>query len=150
MNSFFTKEISGVIIRSYLRLEGALDMAYVGFLALGVFVGCVAVLGFKQAENDFAKGGTAILAAALGGVAIAFSDKLAAVVKAPESIFMYPIGLLVAVPWFYMPEVLKLGDDSSKKGLVRLMYLAIAGTVLVTILAAGLAFIPPFRALLNN
>jgi len=124
-------------------------MAFVGFLALGVFVGCVAVLGFKQAENDFAKGGTAILAAALGGVAIAFADKLTPVAKAPESIFMYPIGLLVAVPWFYMPEVLKLGDDPSKKGLVRLMYLAIIGTVLVTILAAGLAFIPPFRELLG-
>jgi len=124
-------------------------MAFVGFLALGVFVGCVAVLGFKQAENDFAKGGTAILAAALGGVAIAFADKLTPVTKAPDSIFMYPIGLLVAVPWFYMPEVLELGKDPTKKGLVRLMYWAIVGTVLVTFLAAGLAFIPPFRQLLG-
>jgi drug/metabolite transporter (DMT)-like permease len=124
-------------------------MAFVGFLALGIFVGCVAVLGFKQAENDFAKGGTAILAAALGGVAIAFADKLAPVAKAPDSIFMYPIGLLVAVPWFYMPEVLKLGDDPNKKGLVRLMYLAIIGTVLVTILATGLAFFPHLRASLG-
>ena len=120
-------------------------MAFVGFLALGVFVGCVAVLGFKQAENDFAKGGTAILAAALGGVAIAFADKLTPVTQSPKSIFMYPIGLLVAVPWFYMPDVLKLGEDPSKKGLVRLMYLAILGTVLVTVLAAGLAFIPSLR-----
>jgi hypothetical protein len=48
---------SGAIFPS----AGALDMPYVGFLALGVFVGCVVVLGFKQAQNDFAKGGTAIL-----------------------------------------------------------------------------------------
>jgi drug/metabolite transporter (DMT)-like permease len=124
-------------------------MSYVGFLALGVFVGCVAVLGFKQAQNDFAKGGTAILAAALGGVAIAFANQLGPVAKAPDSIFMYPIGLLVSVPWFYMPDILQLGSDPNRKGLVRLMYLAITGTVIVTMLAAGLAFIPPFRKLLG-
>ena len=103
----------------------------------------------SKPENDFAKGGTAILGAALGGVAIAFADKLSPVKAAADSIFMYPIGLLVAVPWFYMPEVLKLGDDPNKKGLVRLMYLAIIGTVLITILATGLAFIPSLRALLR-
>ena len=83
-------------------------MAYVGFLSLGIFEDCVAVLGFKQAENDFAKSGTTILAAALGGVTIAFTDKLWPVVKDdPNRIFMYLIGLLVAAPWFYVPEVLQ-------------------------------------------
>jgi hypothetical protein len=117
-------------------------MAYVGLLALGIFVGSVAVLGFKQAENDFAKGGTAILAAALAGVALTFLDKVTAVAKNPDSIFMYPIGLLVAVPWFYMPEVIKLPQKI-------LMTLAIVGTVFVTALATSLAFIPPFRAILG-
>lgn len=129
-------------------------MAFVGFLALGLFVGCVAVLGFKQAENDFAKGGTAILAAALGGVAIAYSDKLAAVATKPECVFMYSIGLLVAIPWFYMPDILDFGLG---KGSVAgdappptmrhriLMSLAITGTVLVTLLATALAFVPEFR-----
>lgn len=113
-------------------------MAYVGLLALGLFVGCVAVLGFKQAENDFAKGGTAIIAAALSGVALAFLDKIAPIATKPDSIFMYPIGLLISVPWFYMPEVLQLPNK-------HLMIWAIIGTVFVTILGTSLAFIPPFR-----
>jgi drug/metabolite transporter (DMT)-like permease len=120
-------------------------MAFAGFLCLGVFVGCVAVLGFKQAQNDFAKGGTAILAAALGGVAIAFADKLSPVAEDPESVFMYPIGLMVAVPWFYMPDILELGKDSSKKGYVVLMWLAISGTAVLSILAGLLALFVRFR-----
>jgi hypothetical protein len=130
-------------------------VAYVGFLALGLFVGCVAVLGFKQAANDFAKGGTAILSAALGGVAIAYSDKLSPVSSDPRSIFMYPIGLLVAIPWFYMPNILEFGlGAGSSTGSVTtppstrhrvLMGLAIIGTVLVTLLATLLAFVPAFR-----
>jgi hypothetical protein len=66
-------------------------MAYVGLLCLGIFVGSVAVLGFKQAENDFAKGGTAVLGAALGGVAITFLDRYMPIGNAPDAIFMYPI-----------------------------------------------------------
>lgn len=114
-------------------------MPYVGMLALGIFVGCVAVLGFKQAENDFAKGGTAILAASLGGIAVAFLGKLQLIATSnADCIYMYPIGLLVAVPWFYMPEVINLTNK-------KLMYWAIAGTVLVTLLATSLAFLPPVR-----
>ena len=116
-------------------------MAFVGFLTLGVFVGCVAVLGFKQAENDFVKVGAAIFAAALGGTPIAFANKIYALTKAPDSIFMYPVGLLVAVPWFYMPNIISLGTNHP-----RLRNWAIAGTVLITGLAVALAFIPAFRA----
>lgn len=129
-------------------------MAFVGLLALGLFVGCVAVLGFKQAQNDFAKGGTAILAATLGGVAVIFLDKLRLVVGInAECIFMYPIGLLIAVPWFYMPDVLKLGDemgpDKQYKGPL-IMWLAITGTIVVTALGVCVAFVPEFRRWLDR
>jgi hypothetical protein len=67
-----------------------------------------------------------------------------------------PFGLLVSIPWFYMPEVLGMataqpGKDGqpAQAGHPRLMILAIIGTAIITALAVALALIPAFRAMLR-
>ncbi|HTV81022.1 MAG TPA: hypothetical protein VME18_00095 [Acidobacteriaceae bacterium] len=127
-------------------------MAYVGLLALGLFVGSVAVLGFKQAQNDFVKGGPAILGAALSGVAMVFLERFLPKGTAADAVYMYPIGLLVAVPWFYLPEIIEFGVGSAEAQLRHraLMTLAIIGTVAITALAATLSFVPEFRQWINR
>jgi hypothetical protein len=127
-------------------------MEYVGFLCLGLFVGCVAVLGFQQAQTNFTKGATAILAAALGGVAIGFVDKLIPVASSRDSIFMYPVGLFVAIPWIYMRTIVELWNeqkDTNGNVVQRrhpvMTILALIGMLVVNVLAMLLAFSPRFR-----
>ncbi len=117
-------------------------MAYIGMFALGWFVGSVVTLGFTQAQNDFLKAGTTILGAALSGVAIAFLDKINAVGNARDSIFLYPVGLLIAVPWFYMPQILARPEKLIKWG-------GTVGTVVCTIAAVLLALFPDVRRLVQ-
>ena len=120
------------------------NVAFVGMLALGIFVGVVVTLGLKQAVNSpdsFIKIMGAVLTATFSGAVVAFMDKYKGPVE-PKSFFMYPIGLLVALLWLYFEDVWKQSN----------WFLSVGGViciVLITLIAAAVALVPPLRKLLD-
>lgn len=105
-------------------------MEFVGMFAMGLFVGSVEVLGFKTVQNDFVKTSAAILSAVFGGVVLTFLKDLDRENK--ESIYMYPVGLLIALPWFHIKEMIAEPQPILQWG-------SIAGTVIATIFAIVLS-----------
>jgi hypothetical protein len=119
-------------------------MAFVGMFALGIFVGGLVTLGFRNASTsvgDFLKVLSAVLTGTFGGAVIGFIDKYAAPGSAkidPMSLFMYPVGLLVALLWLYAADILQQPTWIKRCGIGALFT--------ITIVAALLALWPAFRA----
>jgi hypothetical protein len=114
-------------------------MAFAGMFALGVFVGGIVTLGLKftSSYDAFIKVMGAVLAATLSGVAVGFMDKYKGSAQ-PESFFMYPIGLLIALLWLYFPDVENQTNPLVKWG-------GMVSIVIVTIIASFLALGPACR-----
>jgi hypothetical protein len=127
-------------------------MAFVGMLAMGIFVGGVVTLGLRKAATtigDFLKMMTGVLTAAFGGVVVTFMDRFrpggpSTGAIDSRSFFMYPVGLLIALLWLYFEDVWTWGQPHP-----GLRWIGPAFIVLITILAAALALLPGFRAALG-
>ena len=74
-------------------------MSYLGLLSLGAFVGGLLITGIDQIRSlpDFRKVVTTILGAACSGGVLVFLESK----ETGEALYMYPVGLLLALLWFY-------------------------------------------------
>ena len=121
-------------------------MAFVGLLALGLFVGSIITLGLQHAAESVGAYKTVvgvIIATAFGGLVLAFLNKAQSMKNVDaQSFFMYPIGLLLGLMWIYFPAIKSQPSPTLRWGGIVLL-------VLITALGALLALIPPFRRLLG-
>jgi hypothetical protein len=119
-------------------------MANLGMLMLGVFVGTFLTLGIGviDSQDSWAKMVGTVLGAAFGGVVMVFIDKWSTE-PIGNAKYMYPVGLALMVPWFYMKQVMELvrSPDELIRGIGKLGLGAIAVfTVAVAILVIPHAF----------
>lgn len=117
-------------------------MAYIGLFSLGLFVGCVVMLGFYQAQNNFLKPGVTILGAALSVVIIIFLDQLGGVATDHKSVFMYPMGLIITVPWCHMPSIITWKNPYARCGFIVV-------TIIFTVAVFALVLFPQVRGLVQ-
>ena len=77
-------------------------MGYLGFLCLGAFVGGFLVLGLSYMTGlvQFQQLLATILSAAFGGAVFGFIQYLGGS-QVGESVYMYPVGLLLSLLWYY-------------------------------------------------
>lgn len=122
-------------------------MAYLGFLALGVFVGTLICVAIGKTTNwtDAVKLVTALIGAALSGVVFTFIQWMHNQSFGP-SIFMYPVGLAWSLIWLYAYEAL---INLKEKGNLQIIgWLHISGMVIATVLVLLLLLSKDFRNLL--
>jgi hypothetical protein len=121
-------------------------MIYLGMLALGGFVGGLLTWGlqFVQAWRDFSKAVTFILGAAFSGASFGFLQYLLKTNPAGAAASTYPIGLLLALMWFYASIAIDniRSQDRQRK---ILGWGHIAGLVAINMAAAALVLPPAFR-----
>jgi hypothetical protein len=114
-------------------------MDYVGLFCLGIFVGSIAAVGlrFISDANTWKQGMTAMIAATLSGATVLFVDRY----KDSAAIGAYPMGLLIALIWGYIPVA--VANIKSNQKVERVIgYLHLSAAVVATLLASGL--IVPF------
>jgi hypothetical protein len=115
-------------------------MENLGMLSLGSFAGGVLCLGLPLKPEDFKieelmKVTLFVLSTALTGPIFTWIGKLGGALKLGESLFAYPIGLLLALLWYYVRmSLLNLGSDNKNIKLVAIAH--IAGVTILTLAAA--------------
>jgi hypothetical protein len=114
-------------------------MAYIGLFSMGLFVGCVVMLGFSRRRDNFLAPGVTVLGATLAAVMIVFLDQIGGVAADHKSVFMYPIGLITAMPWCHIQSIFAWKNRFARYG-------CILGTTILTLAALALALSPQVRA----
>ncbi len=117
-------------------------MAYIGLFSLGLFVGCVLVLGSSRMRTNFLTPGVTSLGAMLSAVLIVFLDQIGGVATDHKSVFMYPIGLFVAMPWCHLPSIVAWKNPFARFGFIL-------ATAILTLAALALAFSPQVRGIVQ-
>ncbi len=117
-------------------------MDYLGFFALGGFVGGIVTYGLHSIKGyaNFEKAIIIILAAALNGPVVLFIDKI----HSGQALSTYCVGLLIALMWAYATVALK-NLRNKNPSLRQLGRLHIIGVVLATLISAALVIPPAFR-----
>jgi hypothetical protein len=121
-------------------------MAYIGMLALGAFIGGLLIIGldFMRSRNEFQKILFTVLGAAFSGVVMEFVRWVARTADSDvrRGISAYPLGLLLALLWWYaagnaIPNI---------KGANRFLgWLHLIGVVIITVVVTTLVLPPAYR-----
>ncbi|MEO0344982.1 MAG: hypothetical protein AAF229_01885 [Pseudomonadota bacterium] len=109
-------------------------MNYLGMFTLGGFVGGLLTLGIDKQKTltEYTKLITTVLGAAFSGVVMGFIGYLGKL-QIGDAIFMYPVGLLLALLWFYSGVAMD-NIRSDKDYLKRLGYAHMAALATITLL----------------
>jgi hypothetical protein len=125
-------------------------MAYLGMLCLGGFVGGLLVVGldFLTGLENWQKVVATIIAAAFGGAVFGFIQYLGGT-KPGDALFMYPVGLLLALLWYYGRYAITNIQSKNAASMFLgwghlLVLLALSG------LALALVLFPAFRSVLGG
>jgi hypothetical protein len=115
-------------------------MENLGMLSLGSFAGGVLCLGLPLKPEDFKieelmKVTLFVLSTAIAGPIFTWIGKLGGASKLGEALFAYPIGLLLALLWYYVRmSLLNLGSNNKNVKLVAFAH--IVGVTIMTLVAA--------------
>jgi hypothetical protein len=124
--------------------KGRDRVAYLGMLSLGGFVGALLTLGVNHIDgySTFAKLVATVLGGSFSGVVMQFVDKHLGGKKMGSARFIYPVGLLLALFWLYVPALVDLATSETTKWIGRS---GIVGVVLATLVALLLVLPPAFK-----
>lgn len=123
---------------------------YLGMLAAGAFVGGLLTLGLDliQGWATYQKVITFVLSAAFSGVVFNFIG-YAGGQKVGNGLFMYPVGLLLALMWFQVPAA--TANIRGTEGVLHLLgWGHLIALVVITLIAAALVLPPAFREAQRN
>ena len=123
-------------------------MSFIGMLALGIFVGSIISIGVLKTTDWSKLQGlfVTILGSALSGAVFAFINYLGGT-KLGDAVFLYPLGLLLALMWAYARAAAQ-HIQAPDKSLRLLGWLHLVGLLIVTGATTSLLFSPSLRELL--
>ena len=113
------------------------NLEYIGMFSLGAFVGGIINYGLNSIEStkSYAKVVTTSFGAAFGGSLILFLEKFDR--SDDDSIYMYPIGLILSLLWGQIVETIntRIGADEKGKQIIGWIHLtAVSGlTIYLTV-----------------
>lgn len=125
-------------------------MTYLGMCCLGAFVGGVLALGidYIKTRTTYLQLSVAIIAAALSGTVVGYFDYLARQ-GSNQGLFTYPIGLLLALLWYYarfgVGYIIRGNPVQRTLGSLHLCAIAIA-TIAALVLVFPVAYVEVIRA----
>lgn len=119
------------------------NIEFTGMFCMGAFVRGVLNYGLSKIEDDnsFSKIVTTIFGAAFSGVVFVFLELLIKndeATTSPKNIYMYPLGLIMALLWAQIPRTIENYLNSEKKilkiiGVIHFIFLS-ALTIYIFIL----------------
>jgi asparagine N-glycosylation enzyme membrane subunit Stt3 len=120
-------------------------MDILGLFCLGCFLGSIAVVGlrFMNTQGTWVQGLATTITATLSGTAVLFIKEFHAAIGA------YPIGLLIALLWVYVPDAITK-ISSSKKTDKAIGWLHLVGVVVVNFVAAAIVVPPAWSEVLKH
>ena len=106
-------------------------------LALGTFIGLIAtlVLPFINGIGDWQGVLASIIGACFGGLVATFITNQSQ--RAPDAVFMYPVGLMLGYSWQQTPALAKMLQDPSG-WMVFLGVVGLLGNIILTLFAVVL------------
>ena len=116
------------------------NIEFVGMLCMGAFVGGVLNYGLSKIKDDnsFAKIITTIFGAAFSGVVFVFLEKLVNKTSTNSlQIYMYPIGLILALLWAQVPYTIEnriKSDDIYVKIIGIIHFIGVSGITIFLII----------------
>jgi hypothetical protein len=118
-------------------------MAQLGMLALGAFIGGILCLGLPVTQSvgtdEFIKLAGFVITSALTGPVFTWVGKLGGIQQLGDALFVYPIGLFLAMLWFYVRlSISNLAAPETDIKVVVVSMLHIAAITAVTLVAAYL------------
>lgn len=117
------------------------NLEYIGMFSMGAFVGGILNYGLAHiADNKtFLKISTAILGAAFSGVVFVFLQFLLPEhANLEKYVFMYPVGLLLALLWLQVPESINNRIAAGRTSLRVVGWIHFISVTLITILILSL------------
>ena len=127
-----------------------MNLSYFGFFALGTFVSGIIIVGLRSVKNDpgayvQVSASTAFSALVGGALFPLISWFREQSVAAPgQGLFMYPVGLAVAMLWFFAEDArvnIKNGGTDRLLGLIHFAFV-IGISLLATYILVTLSFSP--------
>jgi hypothetical protein len=125
-----------------------MNLSYFGFFALGTFVSGIIIVGLRSVKNDpgaYVKVTSSSVGAIIGGALfpiISFVRNQSA--QGGQGLFMYPVGLAVAMLWFFAEDArvnIKNGGTDRLLGLIHFA-LVIGISLLAAYTLVALSFAP--------
>lgn len=136
---------SCIIFKTNIMVELS-NIEFIGMFCMGAFVGGILNYGLREIEDEtsFSKIVTTIFGAAFSGVVFVFLEFLINA-KAPkpgegsEHIYMYPLGLIIALMWAQVPVTIEKYINSDKKllkaiGIAHMMFMVLVTIYLIIFL----------------
>ncbi|MBI5761414.1 MAG: hypothetical protein HZA46_23135 [Planctomycetales bacterium] len=127
-------------------------MAYFGLLTLGAFIGTILLGGLQFAKNldAFKKVVTYLFSSAFAGTLMTFFNYLAkehGVQNFAHAVFMYPVGLFMALVFSFLPDSLKVigaPKDQHTESSVQLAWCHIGLLGIATLVLCVMVLPPAF------